>query len=454
MSSLEFAGLLSIPQALVVGLAVVLVAGIDLHKYMRGKHSHLLFACAVGTLLSALLLIGSKVFIGSGSYANSHMVALGAVVLVLGWKSLFGPWEADTKAGVLGTFVFWITFTILSRESAADRNVHLMALGVALIPAGIWCALFLKYHSERIGNVLLMFFAGMLSTLPILFYDNLLRKGVELQFFLFRLTPESFNSTSQGFVHGNLTGMTSMQSALMVTLVSFIIVGIIEEASKYWVVSRSGKTLFTSIDDVLELSIIAAIGFAFAENIVNPSYFSGFIREYLFGPQRDVLGFISNVMGRSVLTSMVHILSTGIMGYFLGLAIFAGPYLEERHAKGRGYRFLAAVHKALHIREISVFRFQMLATGFLLAVTFHTLFNFMVTVPEMLPMQPQTFGDLFGDKVPGFVGGIPLLLLPSVFYVVGGFWLLTALFMRKESMEERGHLVTAEVFVAQAAEEL
>jgi hypothetical protein len=37
--------------------------------------------------------------------------------------------------------------------------------------------------------------------------------------------------------------------------------------------------------------------------------------------------------------------------------------------------------------------------------------------------------------------------LPSMLYVVGGFWFLTSLFLRRENMEDRGRAVTNEVFV-------
>lgn len=316
------------------------------------------------------------------------------------------------------------------------------------MPAGVWCFLFLKYHKERMSSVGLLFLAGILSTVPILFYDTLVRRGVEMQFLLFRIKPESFNQTSHTFVSGQLTSGSQTQSVILATLISFFFVGLIEEVSKYWVLSRSGKQLFASIDDVMQLSIIVAIGFAFAENIINPVYFSSFVREYLLhGSAPDVLGFLSNVLGRSVLTNMVHILSTGVMGYFLGLAIFAGPVLAERHARKKSYRLLAFLHRMLRLKEISIFRVQMLVTGLLSAIVLHGLFNFLVTLPEILPGQPRSVAEMIGPSAPLFLDRVPLLLLPALLYVVGGFWLLTTLFLRSENIAERGHLVAKEVLV-------
>jgi hypothetical protein len=333
-------------------------------------------------------------------------------------------------------------------EAPQVRLAHAIAAVVALVPAVIWCILFLKYHTERISSVLLMFFSGMLATAPILFYDALVRHGVNMQFFLFHVKPESFSQTTSTFMSGQLAGGSDVKTMLISSLFSFAIVGLIEETSKYWALAHSARKLFTSIDDVLQLAIVVAIGFSFAENIVNPVYFTSFVQEYLLhGTAPDYMAFLSNVLGRSVLTTMVHVVSTGVLGYFFGLAIFAGPYLAERHAQGKTYRLLAFVHRVLRLPEVSIFRLEMLTIGLASAVILHGMFNFLVTVPDLLPGNPRTLHELLGPGSPAFLNAVPLLLIPSMFYVVGGFWILTTLFLRKVNMEERGHLVLKEVFV-------
>jgi hypothetical protein len=281
----------------------------------------------------------------------------------------------------------------------------------------------------------------MLATAPILFYDLLVRRGVELQFFLFTVTPESFSRSASTFVTEHLPLGAGLPVTVATTFVTFVFVALIEEASKYWVLTRTARPLFRSIDDVLQLSIVVAIGFAFAENVVNPVYFTAFVREYLFhGAAPDMGAFVGNVLGRSVLTTMVHVLSTGVMGYFFALALFAGPYLKERHAAGHAYRLTRWLHALMRVPEESIFRANMLFAGFVCAVALHGTFNFLVTIPEMLPGNPGTLGDLFGASVPGFLQRIPFLMVPSLLYVVGGFWILTSLFLRKENMVELGHL--------------
>lgn len=433
---------LSPDRTLPVLLAVGALAGLDIVRRWRHQPTHLLFACLLGTFLSIALI--RAVTAGLDAGAASPFVTTALIVCVaIGWRSLFGPWDVQTKAAVLGVFLFWVTAHLLWRETGEDRAVRMLAAGVAVVPAVVWVMLFLKYHSERFAAVLLLFFAGMLATAPILFYDLLVRRGVELQFFLFTLTPESFSRSAQLFVTRHVPA-EGVSFAAATSFVTFLFVALIEEASKIWVVARSARPLFRSIDDVLQLSIVVAIGFAFAENVVNPVYFTAFVQQYLFhGASPDMLGFAGNVLGRSVLTTMVHILSTGTMGYFLGLAIFAGPYLRERHARGYAYRLTRWIHALMRVPEASVFRVNMLVTGFALAVLLHAAFNFIVTLPELLPGNPDTLGELL-PSAPGFLSRVPFLMVPSLLYVVGGFWFLTSLFLKKENMAELGHLETAE----------
>jgi len=416
---------------------------------LRWRHAkEYVFACAIGTVVGFVLIGFEATLLSQSGQPDPFMMALGVTGIALAWRFLFGPWLPHIKATVLGTFIFWIAFHLLWKEEPLERTAHLLAIGVALIPAVIWCALFLRYHRERMTLVLLMFFSGMLSTAPILFYDALVRRGVELQFFLFKIVPENFTRSSSAFVTGNISESTSVQNSLLSTLLAFLIVGLIEEGSKLWVLRKSGTEFFRSINDVVELAIIVAIGFAFAENVINPTYFVGFAREYLLAPSTaDWGGFIGNVIGRSILTTMVHIVSTGVLGYFLGLAIFAGPTLEDARRKGKTSLLSGVAWAFLHLPEKAVFRRQMMLTGFSIAVVLHGLFNFMVSLPDLLPGNPRTLGELFGLPGGSYLHMVSLILIPSLFYVLGGFWILSTLLFRNENNKEHGHLVITDTFV-------
>ena len=423
-------------------LAVVLIA---IEQRIRAAREYV-FSFMIGSGL-AIILLNFDQMLFSGAKGSPYHMTLAVIGVVLSWRFLFGPWSSHVKATVLGTFIFWLGMHMLWTDASDARMARVLATAVALIPAAIWCGFFLKYHYQRTSLVLLMFFAGMLSTAPILFYDKMVRSGIELQFFFFRIVPENFNRTSSVFIAGDLFGITGVRSTLMATLVSFLLVGVIEEVSKFWVLARSGKKFFTSIDDAMQLSIIVAIGFAFAENVLNPTYFISFVREYLMGATPDWGAFMGNVMGRAILTNMVHIVSTGVIGYFFGLALFARPYIRDKHAAGKVLWVSDGLHAFFGFPRKAVFRKQMMLMGLVIGVVLHGMFNFLVTFPDIIPGNPHTLADLFNLPASSALHFIPLLMIPSLFYVVGGFWLLTEIFYHKDNMKERGHLITTDSFV-------
>lgn len=418
-------------------------------QYIWPRAKHYVFAISVGTLITFILLGFYEMLFDPSTRQDPFFMALGIVCVVLTWRFMFGPWRPKVKATVLGTFILWITVHMLINEAPSERSARLLSILVALIPALIWCALFLKEHKQRLSLAVLMFFAGMLSTAPILFYDAMVRHKVELHFFLFTITPENFTRSTNAFVTGNLVGVTGMRSTLIATLISFMIVGFIEEISKFWVLKKSGRRFFSSIDDVLQLGIIVAIGFAFAENVMNPSYFLAFVRSYLINPEVPQWGaFLGNVLGRAILTNMVHILSTGVFAYFYGKTLFADPVLKEEHSQGKAHVIPHMFLRLLRIPEKASFRTENMAAGLIGSVVLHGLFNFLVTLPDLLPGNPRTIGDLFGADPSSPLHYIALLIIPSLFYVVGGFWILSILFYKKECMQERGVLVETDTFVS------
>ncbi len=439
----------SLTKALPVLAAVAVLAALDVIGRRRGSvPTRYAFGAMLGTALASGAFFAADALLDPARVMSGYLMALGVVTLVVVWRLLFGTWDSGTKATVLGTFLFWIVLRILLREEGAQRAAHLIAIAVALVPAVVWCAVFLPYHKERLSVVFSLFFAGILSTVPILFYDALMRRGTALHFFLFRVELQSFSRSAHSFVADAWPALTPVALSLASMFVAFLCVGLIEEASKMWVLKRAGRQYITSIDDMMQMAILVAIGFAFAENITPSGYFVTFVREYLMDPnKRDWLAFVGNVAGRSVLTSMVHIVSTGVAGYFLGLAAFADPCLKEARARGCRQRMLGYLHDVLGMRKKEIFRREMIAVGLVLATLLHTVSNFLVSIPDTLPGNPRTIGDLLGSPPGSPLHLVALLLLPTLLYVVGGFFLLTWLFQRKENMKERGHLIVDDLVV-------
>lgn len=414
---------------------------------MRG----ILFSFLTGSTVAWVLVRFVYAMSDPAMQGNQFLIALAIVVIILFWKFLFGPWDSRVKAEVLGTFIFWIAVEILKSQTLEQRLATFLAAFVAAIPAAIWCLLFLRYHVKRLSVVLLTFFAGMLSTAPILFYDSVVRRGVEMHFFLFKITPASFMQSSKSFVTQSLTGEVGIISAsVAVTVVSFALVGVIEEWSKHWVTRKSDPAYFTSVNDVMQLSIIAAIGFAFAENVVNPNYFIAFVTNYLVESPSPQWGpFIGSVFGRSIITNMVHITCSGVLGYFYGLAFFAKPALEEDRAKGKSHFIIVFLHRVSGVSRIELYKQMMMSLGLFWSIVLHSFFDIAVSLPETLPGNPHTIGELLHYQGP--LADVSLILLPALLYVFGGFALLTHLFHRKKDLQQFGFRLQQEVFVSPAA---
>ena len=95
--------------------------------------------------------------------------------------------------------------------------------------------------------IFLAFFAGMLSTVPILFYSEVVNRGIELNFFLFKVVPMSFGASAKDFTTTSIfRAVAGTGSAVLSTLVTYLIVGIIEEVSKGWVLRHSSRDFFRS----------------------------------------------------------------------------------------------------------------------------------------------------------------------------------------------------------------
>lgn len=179
-----------------------------------------------------------------------------------------------------------------------------------VLPSFIWLLFYLRKdsHPESNSMVLKIFFCGALMALPAI----LLEKGL-LDFF------------------GNL----SLSFALMIFLNIFIGVAFVEEFLKYLVVKAKvlNNAEFDEPIDVIIYMIIAALGFAAAENI---------LILFSLGPEfllEDV--FILSVL-RFWGATLLHALCSGALGYFLALSLF------ETKKRGRFLIFGLALATFLH----------------------------------------------------------------------------------------------------------
>ena len=275
---------------------------------------------------------------------------------------------------------------------------------IAIIPAFFWLYLFLKQHHENKWLVVFTFLGGMIAAKMILVYQGYWDQTINLIFF--KVDPIDFKANIEGLF---------VNSPLMALFLSFVGVGVIEEYLKFWIMKLINHNFFKSIDDVIELAIISALGFAFFENVI---YFS-----HHWGELSTGSFFVFETM-RVTIVTMVHVLCSGLLGYYYGMAFFASPMLKIQHMKKKRHPILQFFKKILHFKKSHVYHDEMMVIGLVLSMVIHGMYDFLLTINV----------SLFG---------IPLIFPMMLMYFFGGFWLLNKLLQRKEDHLKLGLVGTS-----------
>jgi len=266
--------------------------------------------------------------------------------------------------------------------------VFLFAAG----PAIAWLYFFTRQHKIGKWLMLFVFIAGMVAAKIILTYQGYWDETINLIFFKVNLVD--FRSNIEGLV----------VNAVLATFFVFLGVGAMEEYMKFWIMRLISKNWFQSIDDVIHLAIVSALGFAFLENIL---YFSA-----NWG-KLSAAGFLVFALLRVTVVTMVHMLCSGILGYYYGMAFFASPVLQIQYSKKKQHPVIQFIKKILHSRSSDIFYDEMYSIGLILSMVTHALYDFIFTI----------------NKV---IFGIPLVV-PAIFiYLFGGYWFLMKLFQKKD----------------------
>ncbi len=263
---------------------------------------------------------------------------------------------------------------------------------LAVIPACIWGYIF---YSKQVGQkrmTVQTFAVGALFVLPILGYKSLWKYFPWLNAFQY---THPFKDDLIGFSNFTLIPVS--------VLLTFLIVGVIEEITKFFAVKVTDRGRICSIDDAIEMAISAALGFSFSENMI---YFYNIITTR--GPENILMPFIF----RSLFSTFAHLMFSGVLGYYYGLAHFASPILQDEHFKNR-WKIFRTLAQIFHFRKDVGFREEKMLQGLLFAVSLHALFNIFLEMD-------WTF-----------------LIVP---YLTGGYILLSHLLSTKEDHKLYGRL--------------
>jgi len=194
---------------------------------------------------------------------------------------------------------------------------------LGLLPSFVWLSFYLKKdkHPEPNSMVLKIFFYGMLlAPLAII---------LEL-FFIWLLNPR--------FSLSALLTQTSQNSFLKVILAATLIPALVEEYLKYGVVKLKilKHSVFDEPVDAMLYCIIAGLGFAAVENLL-----------ILFKGLSFQEAFITIGL-RFLGATLVHALASGIVGYWLALALL---YSQRRK--------------------------KLIVSGLAIAIVFHSCYNYL-----------------------------------------------------------------------------
>jgi RsiW-degrading membrane proteinase PrsW (M82 family) len=235
----------------------------------------------------------------------------------------------------------------------------LIAAALAAVPAVIWFFVIFKGRKGSRLLLLLAFFLGTLTVLPLMTLEY---------FWIWFPDLDVYRA-----IEVNIT------EAHVAAFASLIVVGFLEELTKSGVVRVIGRSKIGihTINDAVKYSILAGLGFAFTENIF---YFYFIWESYGFA------GLIAPMIFRSIFTVCAHMVFSGIYGYFYGLARFSRPIMETELWLGERARGVRLMSKILGTNEANAYGQYILLKGLAIAMILHAFFNFFLEFGYFIPV--------------------------------------------------------------------
>lgn len=230
----------------------------------------------------------------------------------------------------------------------------LIAGALAVVPALFWGYIFYKKQPENKLTAAHLFLSGMITVTPLLAYKYL------WQFFPW-INAFAYTNTFQD----NLVGFSNIAVIPLDVVATFMIVGVIEEIAKFTAVRIIHHKKINSVTDCIEYFIIVALGFAFAENMI---YFYNIMQ--VRGTDSILLPFVF----RSLFSTFAHVMFSGVLGYYYGLATFARPMMDETENQDK-WPILRAISSVFHLNKTRTFHDEKILQGLGIAIALHAFFN-------------------------------------------------------------------------------
>jgi len=241
-----------------------------------------------------------------------------------------------------------------------DTNIlWIISFVLALVPVAIWLYILFKDRKHEKKMLLLMFSGGIIAVFTVFFLQFAWGYLPELDPFL--------------WIEQNISDPTYYYVAI------FVAVGVMEELVKQMMVRYvdSKKVLIQTINDSIRFSFAAALGFAFAENII---YF------YTVMQNASIQEVIITVLFRSIFTACGHMIFAGIFGYYFGIAKFSIDISAQKGWQGKRHLSTMAISRIFKISYAHALKETKILQGLLLAMGVHAVFNYMLQMNFILPV--------------------------------------------------------------------
>lgn len=207
-------------------------------------------------------------------------------------------------------------------------QILLASAVLAAIPAVLWTRFFLRRHPVDRRLALWTTVAGMVAVAPIMGYQALFRENPALDAFaaIHRLDGPEWG----------------------IYLLVFLFIGVLEELAKHWAMRTVDfhKREWRSVSDGIEFAVLAALGFAFVENII---YFTGILK------MSGYAALIAPFLFRSCFSMFAHTAFAALYGYHFAMAKFAPEVMVEEVAEGHRFAVTKHVYRALKFPLVNWF---------------------------------------------------------------------------------------------------
>ncbi|MBU0578324.1 PrsW family intramembrane metalloprotease [Patescibacteria group bacterium] len=228
-----------------------------------------------------------------------------------------------------------------------------------LLDSSILSGLFYFLINLILLSVVLFTLSGFLSLIATIFKHETI-KNIRRA-----IKDEELSFVTISVMIGILIYLESLAEKILgITIIQTIIgtilfLTIIEEYIKHLMVRFVDDKKLKDIDDAITLSIMVGLAFALMETLI-----------YAISS-----GDLSLIVYRAFLSIPIHLVASGIFGYYYGLAHFAKP-LTKKTVGEKTYRFnIKWLHKILTLKRSTVYDEEKMVEGLGLAVLFHATCN-------------------------------------------------------------------------------